>query len=284
MKNSHSVQRRSGAGRRTRAGHLCAAGILGVALMGAAPAQAQFKLDVQVLRAELTKLQLQRLKALQNHKSNSAQVRKIDAQINGARQLLAQNLPDPNSVRVTEINAVDNAAGAASNTVGQVTNQVPGAVDAAGRTVGQLGNTVGNTAGTVVGGLQPTLQPVGQGVGNALNNLTQPDTVSALLEFLAGVIPNHIEAHVNLDSLRVEKLTVDVRGVDLRNLRVDLLVANSRNAGQVRPVLGSGARGTMTPGAPTTAPRGTTGGASGNGGFSGDFSGRAPGSTTPAPR
>jgi hypothetical protein len=98
---------------------------------------------------------------------------------------------------------------------------------------------VGNTAQGVVGSLQPTLQPVTQGVGGALDNLTQPQTVSSLLEFLAGVIPNHIEAHVNLDSLRVDKLTVDVRGVDLRNLRVDLLVANSRNAGTVRSALPS---------------------------------------------
>jgi hypothetical protein len=113
--------------------------------------------------------------------------------------------------------------------VGQVTGQVPG-------TVGQIGNAAGN----VVGGLQPTLQPIGQGVGSALNNLSQPDTVASLLDFLSSVIPNHIEAHVNLDALRVDKLTVDVRGVDLRNLRVDLLVANSRNAGQVRPVLNQG--------------------------------------------
>ncbi|MDF2441014.1 MAG: hypothetical protein JWN98_1998 [Abditibacteriota bacterium] len=129
------------------------------------------------------------------------------------------------------------AVNQAGQTVGGVANQLPGTLNAAGQTVGQVGNTAGN----LVGGLQPTLQPVTQGVGSALNNLTQPDTVSALLEFLAGVIPNHIEAHVNLDALRVEKLTVDVRGVDLRNLRVDLLVANSRNAGQVRPVMGPNA-------------------------------------------
>jgi hypothetical protein len=110
-----------------------------------------------------------------------------------------------------------------------------GAINGVGNTVG----TVGNTAQGVVGSLQPTLQPVTQGVGGALDNLTQPQTVSSLLEFLAGVIPNHIEAHVNLDSLRVDKLTVDVRGVDLRNLRVDLLVANSRNAGTVRSALPS---------------------------------------------
>jgi hypothetical protein len=124
-------------------------------------------------------------------------------------------------------------ANQAGQTVNGVTNQVPRVLDSTGRTVGQVGDAAGN----LVGGLQPTLQPVTQGVGGALNNLTQPDTVSALLEFLSGVIPNHIEAHVNLDALRVEKLTVDVRGVDLRNLRVDLLVANSRNAGQVRPAL-----------------------------------------------
>jgi hypothetical protein len=134
----------------------------------------------------------------------------------------------------------------AGTTAGQVAGQVPGTVGQVGQTVGQLGNTAGN----VVGGLNPTLQPVGQGVGNALNNLTQPDTVSSLLEFLSSVIPNHIEAHVNLDALRVDKLTVDIRGVDLRNLRVDLLVANSRNAGQARPVMnsGSGAAGGGTTG------------------------------------
>jgi len=131
-------------------------------------------------------------------------------------------------------NNANTAANQAGQAVGGVTNQVPGALNAAGQTVGQVGNTAGN----LVGGLQPTLQPVTQGVGGALNNLAQPDTISALLEFLAGVIPNHIEAHVNLDALRVEKLTVDVRGVDLRNLHVDVLVANSRNAGQVRPVVG----------------------------------------------
>lgn len=142
------------------------------------------------------------------------------------------------------VNQAGQTAGQAVNQAGQavggVASQVPGTVNAAGQTVGQVGNTAGN----LVGGLQPTLQPVTQGAGNALNNLTQPDTISALLEFLAGVIPNHIEAHVNLDALRVEKLTVDVRGVDLRNLRVDLLVANSRNAGQVRPVMGQSSSGT----------------------------------------
>ena len=126
--------------------------------------------------------------------------------------------------------AAGQAVNQVGNTAGQVAGQLPG-------TVGQVGNAAGN----VVGGLQPTLQPVGEGVGGALNNLTQPQTVSSLLEFLSSVIPNHIEAHVNLDALRVEKLTVDVRGVDLRNLRIDLLVANSRNAGQVRRVLGSDA-------------------------------------------
>ena len=157
--------------------------------------------------------------------------------------------------------AQNNAAGGAVNQAGQTANQavnqagqtvggavnaVPGTVNAAGQAVGQVGNTAGN----LVGGLQPTLQPVTQGVGSALNNLTQPDTVSALLEFLAGVIPNHIEAHVNLDALRVEKLTVDIRGVDLRNLRVDLLVANSRNAGQVRPVMGQSGTNTGATGNP----------------------------------
>lgn len=136
---------------------------------------------------------------------------------------------------------VGTAAGQAVNQVGNAAGQVAGQLPG---TVGQVGNTVGqagNAAGNVVGGLQPTLQPIGEGVGGALNNLTQPQTVSSLLDFLASVIPNHIEAHVNLDALRVEKLTVDVRGVDLRNLRVDLLVANSRGVGQVRPVMGSGA-------------------------------------------
>jgi hypothetical protein len=137
------------------------------------------------------------------------------------------------------VNAAGQATGQIGNTAGQTLNnaagQAPRLLDSTGRTVGQVGNTAGN----LVGGLQPTLQPVTQGAGNALNNLTQPDTVAALLEFLSGVIPNHIEAHVNLDALRVEKLTVDVRGVDLRNLRVDLLVANSRNAGQARPALPS---------------------------------------------
>ncbi|MBV9467719.1 MAG: hypothetical protein JOZ57_00570, partial [Abitibacteriaceae bacterium] len=81
--------------------------------------------------------------------------------------------------------------------------------------------------------------PIGQGVGGALNNLTQPDTVRSLLDFLSSVIPNHIEAHVNLDALRVDKVTLDIRGVDLRNLRVDLLVANSKN-GPVQPMMGNG--------------------------------------------
>jgi hypothetical protein len=139
----------------------------------------------------------------------------------------------------------------AVNTTGQVAGQLP-------RTV----NSVGNTAGNLVGSLQPTLQPVAQGVGGALDNLTQPQTISSLLEFLAGVIPNHIEAHVNLDSLRVDKLTVDVRGVDLRNLRVDLLVANSRNAGTVRPALpaaGSTSRSGSTDTGSGTQPSGTQG-------------------------
>ena len=148
------------------------------------------------------------------------------------------------------------------NTAGQVAGQLPGTVGQVGNTVGNTVGQVGNAAGNVVGGLQPTLQPIGEGVGGALNNLTQPQTVSSLLEFLSSVIPNHIEAHVNLDALRVEKLTVDVRGVDLRNLRVDLLVANSRNAGQVRPVLGSGAN---SGGAMGTGTSGT--GAGGNGTF-----------------
>lgn len=150
-------------------------------------------------------------------------------------------------------------AGQAGAAAGQAVNQVG---NAAGQVAGQSPGTVGqvgNAAGNVVGGLQPTLQPIGEGVGGALNNLTQPQTVSSLLEFLSSVIPNHIEAHVNLDALRVEKLTVDVRGVDLRNLRVDLLVANSRNAGQVRPVLGQG--GSATGGATGTS--GTGGGAGG---------------------
>ncbi len=127
------------------------------------------------------------------------------------------------------------AANQTANTAGQVANaaagQVPGTVSA-----------VGNTATGVVGGLQPTLQPVTQGVGGALNNLTQPDNISSLLEFLSSVVPNHIEAHVNLDALRVDKLTIDVRGVDLRNLKVDLLVANSRNAGQVRPAMSNNSK------------------------------------------
>jgi hypothetical protein len=145
--------------------------------------------------------------------------------------------------------------GDVDRTVGQAGNAASSIVGQTGQTAGQLENTVGstvgqlgNTTGNVVGGLQPTLQPVGQGLGNALNNLTQPDTVSSLLEFLAGVIPNHIEAHVNLDSLRVEKVTLDIRGVDLRNLRVDLLVANSRNAGQVRPAMGPGSMNGATSG------------------------------------
>jgi hypothetical protein len=147
--------------------------------------------------------------------------------------------------------AAGQAVNQVGNTAGQVAGQLPG-------TVGQVGNAAGN----VVGGLQPTLQPIGEGVGGALNNLTQPQTVSSLLEFLASVIPNHIEAHVNLDALRVEKLTVDVRGVDLRNLRVDLLVANSRGAGQARPVMGSGANSGNTSlggGAGTSGTSGTNG-------------------------
>jgi hypothetical protein len=139
----------------------------------------------------------------------------------------------PVSAQTTVNDTAANATGAVgntANTVGQtatgVANQLPGTV-----------SSVGSTLGSTVGGLQPTLQPIGQGVGSALNNLTQPDNVSALLEFLSSIVPNHIEAHVNLDALRVEKVTVDVRGVDLRNLKVDLLVANSRNAGVVRPAL-----------------------------------------------
>lgn len=220
-----------------------------VPLLGAGRAQAQSGLNPEILRAELTRLQVQRLRLLQNNKANSLPLKSINGQINGVRQLLAQ-LPDTGGT-------LDNAG----NTAGQVTGQAPGVFNGANQTLGQVGNSangalgqVGNTAGQVtdglgnttgglVGGLQPTLQPVTQGVGGALNNLTSPDTISSLLEFLAGVIPNHIEAHVNLDSLRVEKLTVDIRGVDLRNLRVDLLVANSRNAGQVRPALQTGRPG-----------------------------------------
>lgn len=141
------------------------------------------------------------------------------------------------------VGAAGNVAGQAAGAAGNVVNQ---AGNVAGNVAGQLPGTVGqvgDAAGNIVGGLQPTLQPVGQGVGNALNNLTQPDTVRSLLEFLAGVIPNHIEAHVQLDALRVGKVTVDIRDVDLRNLHVDLLVANSRNAGQVRPAMGPGSEG-----------------------------------------
>ena len=146
---------------------------------------------------------------------------------------------------VTPASAQDtSAAGGAVGQAGTAAGSVAGQVgSAAGNVAGQLPGTVGavgNAAGNVVGGLNPTLQPIGQGVGGALNNLTQPDTVRSLLDFLSSVIPNHIEAHVNLDALRVEKLTVDIRGVDLRNLRVDLLVANSRSAGQVRPAMGQG--------------------------------------------
>lgn len=126
---------------------------------------------------------------------------------------------------------VDQTGYTAGQAVTSAAGQVPGTV-----------SSVGNAATGVVGGLQPTLQPVAQGVGGALNNLTQPDNISALLQFLSSVVPNHIEAHVNLDALRVEKLTVDVRGVDLRNLKVDLLVANSRNAGQVRPAMQTGSQ------------------------------------------
>jgi hypothetical protein len=147
----------------------------------------------------------------------------------------------PNQNR-TATGAVDNVAGTVGNTAGQVAGQVPGTVGQAGQAVGSAVGQLGNTAGNVVNGLQPTLQPVGQGVGNALNNLTQPDTVSALLDFLSSIIPNHIEAHVNLDALRVDKVTLDIRGVDLRNLRVDLLVANSRGAGQVQPMMGQGSQ------------------------------------------
>ncbi|MDQ3814032.1 MAG: hypothetical protein M3347_08780 [Armatimonadota bacterium] len=142
--------------------------------------------------------------------------------------------------------AAGNVAGQVGSTAGNVAGQLPGTVGA-----------VGDAAGNVVGGLNPTLQPIGQGVGGALNNLTQPQTIQSLLEFLASVIPNHIEAHVNLDALRVEKVTLDIRGVDLRNLRVDLLVANSRSGGQVRPAMGPG----------STSGSGTTGGSYGPGGF-----------------
>lgn len=168
------------------------------------------------------------------------------------------------------------AVNAAGQTAGQVTGQL-------GNTAGQVGNTAGNVVGqtgqavgNVVGGLQPTLQPVGEGVGGALNNLTQPQTVQSLLEFLASVVPNHIEAHVNLDALRVDKLTVDIRGVDLRNLRVDLLVANSRGGDQVRPVLGQNAgSGTASGTGPSLS--GASGG--GPGGFNYNYS-TAPGGTS----
>ncbi len=136
---------------------------------------------------------------------------------------------------------------------GAPTGVVGGAANAAGNAANSAVSRAGQTANGVVNGLQPTLQPVTQGVGGALNNLTQPDTMRSLLEFLAGVIPNHIEAHVNLDALRVEKLTVDVRGVDLRNLRVDLLVANSRG-GAVTPMMGNGSNtaSNMSTGGPGT--------------------------------
>jgi hypothetical protein len=172
----------------------------------------------------------------------------------------------------------------AQNQAGQTaTGVVNQAGQTAGQVTGQLGNTAGNVVGQagqavggVVGGLQPTLQPVGEGVGGALNNLTQPQTVQSLLEFLASVVPNHIEAHVNLDALRVDKLTVDIRGVDLRNLRVDLLVANSRGGGQVRPVLGQNT-GNNTSGATSgTGPSLTGASGSGTDGFNYNYN-TAPG-------
>ncbi len=146
--------------------------------------------------------------------------------------------------------------GSAGSTTNRLTAPLPGQVGSTLNQTGPLVGQVGQTANNLVGGLQPTLQPVTSGVGNALDNLTQPNTVNSLLEFLSSVIPNHIEAHVNLDALRVDKLTVDVRGVDLRNLRVDLLVANSR---------GAGAKPAMTTGTGTSNGTGTdTGTTSGN--------------------
>lgn len=146
-----------------------------------------------------------------------------------------------NGVANNTLNGVNGTVGTvgntANNTLGVAGNTLNNTLGTAGGTLNGTLGTVGNTATGVVGSLNPTLQPIGEGVGGALNNLTQPQTVQSLLEFLSSVIPNHIEAHVNLDSLRVEKITLDIRGVDLRNLRVDLLVANSRNAGQVRPAL-----------------------------------------------
>lgn len=185
---------------------------------------------------------------LQTRRTSSTFVAALALSCGMAATAHAQNTGTVNQAGQT----AGNVANTAGQTVGNVAGQAPRVLDSTGRVVGQVGDTAGN----LVGGLQPTLQPVTQGVGGALNNLTQPDTVAALLEFLSGVIPNHIEAHVNLDALRVEKLTVDVRGVDLRNLRVDLLVANSRNAGQVRPALPSAGRtGTGT----GTGATGTTG-------------------------
>jgi hypothetical protein len=148
-------------------------------------------------------------------------------------------------------------AGAAGQTAGQVAGQVGNAVGQAGNAAGNVVGQAGQAAGNVVGGLQPTLQPIGEGVGGALNNLTQPQNINSLLEFLSSVIPNHIEAHVNLDALRVDKLTVDVRGVDLRNLRVDLLVANSRG-GQARPAMTMGNNSAMGSGSTTGSATGTT--------------------------
>ncbi len=169
----------------------------------------------------------------------------------------AQVQNQPNQVAGQAGNVAGQAVNQVGNTAGQVAGQLPG-------TVGQVGNTAGN----VVGGLQPTLQPIGEGVGGALNNLTQPQTVSSLLDFLASVIPNHIEAHVNLDALRVDKLTIDVRGVDLRNLRVDLLVANSRGVGQVKPAMGPGSGNNSSD---NSMGSGSTSPTSGSGNNSGTF-------------
>ena len=154
-------------------------------------------------------------------------------------------VPADQNLNLRLAQTLDGAGNTANRTLGTAGSTLNNTLGTTGNTLNNTLGTVGNTATGVVGGLNPTLQPIGQGVGGALNNLTQPQTVQSLLEFLSSVIHNHIEAHVNLDSLRVEKLTVDIRGVDLRNLRVDLLVANSRNAGQVRPALNTA--GTASP-------------------------------------
>ena len=66
------------------------------------------------------------------------------------------------------------------------------------------------------------------------SNLAVPRRVKDFIE---------ISEYTSLDDLirflDGAELTVDIRGVDLRNLRVDLLVANSRSGGQVRPVMGN---------------------------------------------